>query len=162
MSRFIQKQGFTLIELMVVIVIIGVLASLAIPRFTEASAKAKMSEAPLVLKSFENGVLAAAVENANVADLTLEEIVVDAPKDSKWWLYGDTAGNKPNQKVTEPYKAKAAGKMGQFAEGKELSTTFTIGDGKNDDCFTHDSDDAINAKKMVPMFMNSGCAKPST
>jgi prepilin-type N-terminal cleavage/methylation domain-containing protein len=160
MSRFIQKQGFTLIELMVVIVIIGVLASLAIPRFSEASAKAKMSEAPLVLKSFENGVLAASVETANVDELGLDEVVVDAPKDSKWWKYGVDAGNTADQKITEPYVAEAKGNMGAFKEKNKLSTTFEpdgIKEG-DDACFTHDSEDnPESALKMVPMFMNSGC-----
>lgn len=48
MSRNIK--GFTLVELMVVIVIIGVLAALAIPRFLGATAKAKLSEFKPVLK----------------------------------------------------------------------------------------------------------------
>ena len=48
MSRDIK--GFTLVELMVVIVIIGVLAALAIPRFLGATAKAKLSEFKPVLK----------------------------------------------------------------------------------------------------------------
>ena len=45
------KKGFTLIEIMIVVVIIGVLAGLAIPRFTKASRKAKVSEAKLVIKN---------------------------------------------------------------------------------------------------------------
>jgi prepilin-type N-terminal cleavage/methylation domain-containing protein len=45
-----NSKGFTLIELMIVVVIIGILAALAIPRFMKASAKSKTSEAQLVLK----------------------------------------------------------------------------------------------------------------
>ena len=85
----INKQGFTLIELMVVIVIIGVLASLAIPRFTEASSKAKAAEAPRVLSSYETAFLAAAAEvgedKVTKTDLIFDQGAVSA--DSKWFDY---------------------------------------------------------------------------
>ena len=45
-----NRKGFTLVELMVVIVVIGILASLAIPRFMGVTEKAKLSEFKPVLK----------------------------------------------------------------------------------------------------------------
>ncbi len=45
-----NDKGFTLIELMIVVVIIGILAAMAIPRFMQATTKTKQSEAKLILK----------------------------------------------------------------------------------------------------------------
>ena len=48
--RVRDRKGFTLIELMIVVVLIAILAALAIPRFMNTTGKAKKSEAKTVLK----------------------------------------------------------------------------------------------------------------
>ena len=46
---WVQEEGFSLTELMVVLVIIGILALLALPRFTSITTKAKAAEAKRML-----------------------------------------------------------------------------------------------------------------
>ena len=50
MRNLRNSKGFTLIELMIVVVIIGILAAIAIPKFSQASDRAKEKEADGILK----------------------------------------------------------------------------------------------------------------
>ena len=47
------QQGFTLIELMIVVAIIGILAAVAIPAYQDYTAKAQASEAYILIDGFK-------------------------------------------------------------------------------------------------------------
>ncbi len=52
-----QQSGFTLVEMMVVVVILGTLSAVAIPAFQKFIYKSKTSEAPLNVKAIANGAV---------------------------------------------------------------------------------------------------------
>lgn len=101
-----QQKGFTLVELMVVIVIIGILSALAIPKFLGATTKAKISEFKPVLKqlfTLENAYqqersvyLAMADVNSGVTAATLandaKQLGFDPPPGVRIFTYGVGGG----------------------------------------------------------------------
>jgi prepilin-type N-terminal cleavage/methylation domain-containing protein len=144
MSRFFKKQGFTLIELMVVIVIIGVLASLAIPRFTEASSKAKAAEAPRVVASWESAYLALVAETGEVNASNADQLIFDiaaVSADSKWFGYTHSV-------VGGTFTATPAVKIGNIEKTNSLYATYFSATGT----FTHGAAATTVWKKMTPNF----------
>lgn len=66
MKRSMQ-QGFTLIELMIVVAIIGILAAVALPAYQDYTVRAKVSELILAASSAKTAVAEAAQTNSSMA-----------------------------------------------------------------------------------------------
>ena len=140
MNRTKKSQGFTLIELMVVIVIIGILAAIAIPKFMDASVKAKVAEVPTVLASYEHAELAYIAEKAILA-AAVTDLVFEQPGNAgatKWFTYSQTAAGK--------YQANADNPLGTIPKDAKEITIVTV-DGKVD----HSTGD-VSYDKYIPNF----------
>ena len=66
MKRSIQK-GFTLIELMIVVAVIGILAAIAIPQYSSYTSRARAVGTVAELSAFKIGIALCMVEQANAA-----------------------------------------------------------------------------------------------
>jgi type IV pilus assembly protein PilA len=74
MKRSLQK-GFTLIELMIVVAIIGILAAVALPAYQDYTVRAKVSEVILAASSAKTNVAESAQINAAMP--TANSVTID-------------------------------------------------------------------------------------
>ena len=88
MKRTLQK-GFTLIELMIVVAIIGILAAVALPAYQDYTVRAKVSEAVIAASSAKSA-LAESFQSDGVTGLTSAATAINATpvaqKSSKYVL----------------------------------------------------------------------------
>ena len=85
-----NNSGFTLVELMVVVGIIGILTAVAIPNFKSYQAKAKTSEAKLALSGLYNAEIATMGDNDTYATC-IEEMGIGAPTNNYYAIGFATA-----------------------------------------------------------------------
>jgi hypothetical protein len=77
MSTQSTKQNISIAGLILLIIIVGVLVALSVPRFIEASNRAKAAEPPRVISSYESSQLADYVRDGRVEVTRVGELGAD-------------------------------------------------------------------------------------
>lgn len=78
-TKFLGKGGFTLVEIMIVVAIIGLLAAIAIPNFVKAREKAQTNSCIANLKQIDGAKTLFALDNnlATGAAVSMANLVTD-------------------------------------------------------------------------------------
>ncbi len=135
------QKGFTLIELMIVVAIIGILAAIAIPAYQDYTIRSQVTEGMNLASAVETGV-AEYYANTGSWPATLT-------------LAGGDSGNKPSGKYVSGVDVGASGVItityGAQANSNVLNKTLTLTPGlsKNNDvawiCGNHDTPSGVTA-----------------
>ena len=117
MKRSMQKvqKGFTLIELMIVVAIIGILAAVALPAYQDYTVRAKMSEA----------ILAASGCRTSITE-TIQSASSNLPAAGAW---GCESSNPTSQYVAK-VETDGTGLITVTTQGVKNATNGTIEGGK--------------------------------
>lgn len=81
------KAGFTLIELLVVVLIIGILSAVALPQYTNAVRKARITEARINLKTLVDASDMCVLANGDTTGCWFDDLDVQVPAETKFWKY---------------------------------------------------------------------------
>jgi type IV pilus assembly protein PilA len=141
-----NKNGFTLVELMIVVAIIGILAAIAIPNFVDMQYRAKRAEVPGNVKGIKTAQIAYDAAFDTYIQVSSFKPGSTVGKTQKTWTSGtdfDTLGWLPDGKVRGAYKVTSSsstdfqvtgicdvdgdGSNATFTATKSVNTTMTTG-----------------------------------
>ena len=121
------QKGFTLVELMIVIVIVGILSAVALPNFLSQTDKAKATEAKTVSSAYLKQIYAAYQEGGSTdADSTDGTGSIPCPEATKYFTFGCSSDADSNQIVATGTDASGNLKGKTITSSVNLSGTAAV------------------------------------
>jgi type IV pilus assembly protein PilA len=158
-----QQSGFTLIELMIVVAIIGILAAVALPAYQDYTVRAKVSEGLVLGSGFKTGVLDAFTSDGVAGIATYSGFVtLDAVNIQTDYVSGIVV-DAVDGTITVSFNADGTtGGIGALAGLNVLEFVPTINDAPISDTNTSGSvqwrcDAANTGTTVEPKYLPSSC-----
>ena len=145
-----KQQGFTLIELMIVVAIIGILAAVAIPSYQDYTARAQVSEAVSLTAGYKTA-LAEYYQTQGAYTSSLQPLSLGSTISGKY-VRGITFSFSNASSISIIATLKGAGSVNGQVAGKALRMTTATG-GRTWECATSGTGSTAILEKHLP----AGC-----
>ena len=150
------KKGFTLIELMVVIVIIGILAAIAIPKLFGMTAKAKAQEVGPAAGTWSKMYMAWAMEAPGSETATWDKIAYKAPGEKKADNSYETSSFKYTEEGDGNWKAAPTQKLNDCAKQDPITDYWKGTFAANDPAEPEMEVSSADCLALTPSFCGIG------
>ena len=132
-GRNMLEKGFTLVELMIVIVIVGILSAVALPNFLNQTSKAKSTECVTKGATIMGLVSTEALNGTAAAEAAAEKLVEEANANSDICEFADITSSG------EEYRMTATGK-GDLTDKFTGDFCIDYATGRKDQKYTNTTD----------------------